>query len=128
VTIAEVSKIYDLSQDTIRYYERIGLLPSVNRKKNGIRDFTEEDCKWVEFIKCMRSAGLPIEALIEYVRLFGQGDETVEARKELLIEQRDLLKLKMEEMQRTVERLSGKIERYDQSLYKKEKSLKKTEN
>ncbi|WP_326514582.1 MerR family transcriptional regulator [Clostridium intestinale] len=128
MTIAEVSKMYELSQDTIRYYERIGLLPSVNRKKNGIRDFTEEDCKWVEFIKCMRSAGLPIEALIEYVRLFGQGDETVEARKELLIEQRDLLKLKMEEMQRTVERLSGKIERYDQGLYKKEKSLKKTEN
>ena len=128
MTIAEVSKMYELSQDTIRYYERIGLLPSVNRKKNGIRDFTEDDCKWVEFIKCMRSAGLPIEALIEYVRLFGQGDETVEARKELLIEQRDLLKLKMEEMQRTVERLSGKIERYDQGLYKKEKSLKKTEN
>ena len=128
MTIAEVSKMYELSQDTIRYYERIGLLPSVNRKKNGIRDFTEEDCKWVEFIKCMRSAGLPIEALIEYVRLFGQGDETVEARKELLIEQRDLLKLKMEEMQRTVERLSGKIERYDQGLYKKEKSLRKTEN
>ena len=62
MTIAEVSKMYELSQDTIRYYERIGLLPSVNRKKNGIRDFTEEDCKWVEFIKCMRSAGLPIEA------------------------------------------------------------------
>ncbi|WP_238902443.1 MerR family transcriptional regulator [Clostridium sp. YIM B02506] len=128
MTIAEVSRMFDLSQDTIRYYERIGLLPSVNRKKNGIRDFTEEDCKWVEFIKCMRRSGLPIEALIEYVRLFGQGDETVEARKELLIEQRDLLKLKMEEMKRTVERLSGKIERYDQGLYKKEKSLKKTEN
>ncbi len=128
MTIAEVSRMFDITQDTIRYYERIGLLPSVNRKKNGIRDFTEEDCKWVEFIKCMRSAGLPIEALIEYVRLFGQGDETVEARKELLIEQRDLLKLKMEEMQRTVERLSGKIERYDQGLYKKEKSLKKIEN
>ncbi len=128
MTIAEVSKMYELSQDTIRYYERIGLLPSVNRKKNGIRDFTEEDCKWVEFIKCMRSAGLPIEALIEYVRLFGQGDETVEARKELLIEQRDQLRLKLEEMQRTVERLSGKIERYEQGLYKKESALKKTED
>lgn len=128
MTIAEVSRMFDLTQDTIRYYERIGLLPTVNRKKNGIRDFTDEDCKWVEFIKCMRSAGLPIEALIEYVRLFGQGDETVEARKELLTEQRDLLKLKMEEMQRTVERLSSKIERYDQGLYKKESALKKTDD
>ena len=128
MTIAEVSRMFDLTQDTIRYYERIGLLPTVNRKKNGIRDFTDEDCKWVEFIKCMRSAGLPIEALIEYVRLFGQGDETVEARKELLTEQRDLLKLKMEEMQRTVERLSSKIERYDQGLYKKESALKNTDD
>lgn len=128
MTISEVSKMFDLSQDTIRYYERIGLLPSVNRKKNGIRDFTEEDCKWVEFIKCMRRSGLPIEALIEYVRLFGQGDETVEARKELLIEQRDQLRLKLEEMQKTVDRLSGKIERYEQGLYRKESALKKTDD
>ena len=65
MTIAEVSKKFDLSQDTLRYYERIGLIPSVNRNKSGNRDYTEEDCRWVEFIKCMRSAGLPIEVLIE---------------------------------------------------------------
>ena len=70
MTITEVSKKYDLSQDTLRYYERIGLLPAVNRNKSGIRDYTDEDCKWVEFIKCMRGAGLPIEVLIEYVALF----------------------------------------------------------
>ena len=51
MTITEVSKKYDLSQDTLRYYERIGLLPAVNRNKSGIRDYTDEDCKWVEFIK-----------------------------------------------------------------------------
>jgi len=61
MTITEVSKKYELSPDTLRYYERIGLLPSVNRNKGGIRDYTEEDCKWIEFIKCMRGAGLPIE-------------------------------------------------------------------
>lgn len=125
MTIAEVSRQFNLSQDTIRYYERIGLLPAVNRKKNGIRDFTEEDCKWVGFIKCMRSAGLPIEVLIEYVKLFEQGDETIEARKELLIEQRNELNKKMEEMKITVERLDGKIERYEHGLLKKEKGLKK---
>ena len=82
--IAEVSKKYELSADTLRYYERIGLIPQVNRNKSGIRDYTEEDCRWVEFIKCMRNAGLPIEVLIEYVTLFQQGDETIEARKELI--------------------------------------------
>lgn len=83
-TIAQVSAMFGLSQDTLRYYERVGLIPCVNRK-SGIRDYTEEDLKWVEFVKCMRSAGLPIEALIEYVSMFMQGDSTVEARKSLLI-------------------------------------------
>jgi MerR family transcriptional regulator, aldehyde-responsive regulator len=62
--IAEVSNKFDLTQDTLRYYERSGLIPNVNRYKSGIRNYTEEDCKWVEFIKCMRNAGLPIEVLL----------------------------------------------------------------
>ncbi|MBB6215023.1 DNA-binding transcriptional MerR regulator [Anaerosolibacter carboniphilus] len=128
MTITEVSRKYDLSQDTLRYYERIGLIPSVNRNKSGIRDYTEEDCRWIEFIKCMRSAGLPIEILIEYVSLFQQGDETIETRKELLIEQRKLLIEKMEEMKKTIERLDYKIERYEQTIAPKEKELKRTDN
>lgn len=111
--ISEVSKMYELSADTLRYYERIGLIPAVNRNKSGIRDYTEEDCKWVEFVKCMRGAGLPIEVLIEYVTLFQQGDETIEARKMLLAEQRKQLIVKMEDIKRTLERLDYKIERYN---------------
>lgn len=126
MTITEVSKKFDLSQDTLRYYERIGLLPSVNRNKSGIRDYTEEDCNWVEFIKCMRNAGLPIEVLIEYVGLFKQGDETVEARKELLAEQRKQLMVKIENMRKTLERLDYKIARYEQTIVKKEKGLRKS--
>lgn len=80
MTIAEVSKKYGLSADTLRYYERIGLIPGVRRKENGIRDYSESDCNWVEFIKCMRAAGIQVEALIEYVALFQQGDDTQEAR------------------------------------------------
>lgn len=113
MTIAEVSKRFELSQDTLRYYERIGLLHHVNRNKSGIRDYTEEDCRWVEFIKCMRGAGLSIEVLIEYVALFQQGDETIDTRKELLIEQRKQLITKMEDMKKTLERLDYKIERYE---------------
>ena len=126
--IAEVSKKFDLSQDTLRYYERIGLIPSVNRNKSGIRDYTEEDCKWVEFIKCMRSAGLPIEVLIEYVGLFQQGDETIEARKELFIEQRKQLITRMEDMKKTLERLDYKIALYEQVVVEKEKELKMSED
>lgn len=128
MTITEVSKKFDLTQDTLRYYERIGLIPSVNRNKSGVRDYTEEDCRWIEFIKCMRNAGLPIEVLIEYVALFQQGDKTVEARKELLIEQREQLIARMEDMKKTLERLDYKIERYEQSVVEKEKELKKSED
>ena len=113
MTIAEVSEKYGVSADTIRYYERIGLVPRVNRKKSGIRDFTEEDCSWVEFIKCMRNAGLSIESLIEYVALYQQGKETLGARKQILIEQRKELTEKITEMQSTIAKLDYKIEIYD---------------
>lgn len=113
MTIAEVSAKYGLSQDTLRYYERIGLIPHVNRTKGGIRDYTDENCRWVEFTKCMRSAGLQIDALIEYVALFQKGESTYEARKQILVEQRNQLMERIETMQTTLERLNVKIERYE---------------
>ncbi|HWR45165.1 MerR family transcriptional regulator [Sporomusa sp.] len=128
MTITEVSEKFDLPQDTLRYYERIGLIPRVNRNKSGIRDYTEENCKWVEFIKCMRGAGLPIEVLIEYVGLFQQGDKTIEARKELVIEQRKQLITRMADMKKTLERLDYKIASYEQAVVEKEKALRKPED
>jgi MerR family transcriptional regulator, aldehyde-responsive regulator len=125
MTITEVSGKFDISQDTLRYYERIGLIPRVNRNKSGIRDYTEEDCNWVEFIKCMRNAGLPIEVLIEYVGLFQQGGSTSEVRKELLIEQRNRLMSRIKEMLETLEYLNNKIARYEQ-VVAKEKELRRT--
>ena len=124
MTIAEVSKKYELSADTLRYYERIGLVPPVPRNKSGIRDYDTESCQWVELMKCMRSAGVQIEALIEYVALFQQGDETIGARKALLVEQRDQLVERMAEMQRSLDRRNDKIERYDQGLMTKEHLLR----
>lgn len=114
MTIAEVSRQYSVPVDTLRYYERIGLLPPVNRSKSGFRDYTEGDCQWVSFIKCMRSAGIPVEALIDYVTLFQQGDATREARRQILVEQRELLQARVEEQLRTLDYLSRKIQSYDQ--------------
>ena len=123
MTITEVSAKFDLSQDTLRYYERIGLIPPVNRNKSGIRDYNEIDVRRVEFIKCMRSAGLPIETLIEYMGLVQQGDQTIEARKEILKVQRKRLVLRMDEMQKTLDILDHKIEVYENAVLKKEKEL-----
>ena len=113
MTIAEVSRRYDISPDTLRYYERIGLIPPVHRTSGGIRDYTPDDCRWVEFCKCMRGAGLTIEALIEYVALFQQGDATIDARKAILIEQREQLIERMADMQRSLDRLNEKIALYE---------------
>lgn len=117
MTIKEVSEKYDISADTIRYYERIGLIPHVPRKPNGIRDFDEDSCGWIQFIKCMRGAGVQIEALIEYVALFSQ-EGTEEARKAILIEQRARLAEKLEVLQDTMKRLDYKINHYDEIMAK----------
>ncbi len=127
MTIAEVSRQYDISADTLRYYERVGLIPSVTRNKSGFRDYSEEDCNWVSFIKCMRRAGVQVEALIEYVALFQQGDQTIDARKCILIEQRDQLIARMADMQQSLDRLNFKIDRYEQGLMTKEQLLRRAQ-
>jgi len=121
--IAEVSERYGISLDTLRYYERIGLIPPVNRNESGIRDYNETDVKRVEFIKCMRSAGLPIEVLVEYVGLVQQGDRTIEARKEILKVQREQLVARIKEMQKTLDILDHKIEVYKNAVLEKEKEI-----
>lgn len=124
MTISEVSKKMDLSADTLRYYERIGLIPPVPRNASGIRDYDASSLRWIELMKCMRAAGVQIDALIEYVALFQQGDGTLDARKALLIEQRNQLKARMAEMQNSLDRLNDKIERYEQGLMAAEKTLR----
>lgn len=122
--IAEVSKTYDISADTLRYYERIGLLPHVRRNKSGIRDYSEADCARVQFIKCLRGANVSIEALIEYMQLLEEGDATIAARKALLEEQRDLVQAHIDEMQAGLDRLNFKIEHYDSLMREAEQRIK----
>ena len=124
MTIREVSRLYGLSADTLRYYERVGLIPPVPRNGSGIRDYDEASLSWVELIKCMRSAGVGIEALCEYCRLFQQGEETMEARKALLIEQRRQLLERMEDMRRSLDRLDRKIENYERGVGCKDREIR----
>ena len=116
MTIKEVSEKYGISQDTLRYYERVNVIPKVTRTSGGIRDYQEEDLRWVELAVCMRNAGLPIESLIEYQRLFRAGDSTILARLELLNEQMDILQKQKEQIEETMDRLSYKISRYEEAM------------
>ena len=116
MTISEVSRKYNLSQDTLRYYERVGAIPPVRRSASGLRDYSEADCGWVELVKCMRNAGLPMEALVEYVRLMRQGDDTIAERRDILLNQRVQLVKQLEDTQSALEHLDYKISRYDAAL------------
>ena len=126
MTIAEVSEKYGISPDTLRYYEKEGLLPPVKRTAGGIRDYGESDCGWVEFIKCMRSAGLPVEVLAEYVNLFMQGDHTAGQRKGILVEQREKIREKIEELKAVEKRLDYKISNYDKIISRYEAALRES--
>ena len=121
--IGEASEKTGVSVDTLRYYEKVGLVPAIQRDEHGVRDYTEANLRWVEFVKCMRHAGLPIEALTTYVSLVRAGDETVETRKALLEEQRGLLAERIKEMQRTMLYLDYKIRVYEGTVLKTEKAL-----
>lgn len=113
MTIKEVSEKYGLSQDTLRYYEKIGVIPPVTRTSGGIRNYTEKDIGWVENAVCMRKAGLPVEVIAEYCRLFSMGDSTIGARLELLTEQRKKLIEQKEQLETEISRLDYKIGRYE---------------
>lgn len=116
MTIAQVSKKYEITQDTLRYYEKVGMIPPVNRTAGGQRDYTPQDCQWVELAKCMRGAGLPVEAMIEYVKLFREGDKTIPERLQLLTRQKERLLEQRREIDNTLERLTQKIARYEIAL------------
>ncbi len=116
MTIKEVSEKYHISADTLRYYERVGMIPPVPRTLSGIRNYGQTECGWIELAICMRGAGLPIEAMIEYVQLYQKGSSTITARLELLQKQREKLLEQQAKTAQTLERLNYKISVYEQAV------------
>ena len=116
MTIRQVCARYGLTQDTLRYYEKTGAIPRVKRSASGVRDYDAEALGWVENAVCMRSAGVPVERIAEYVRLFQAGDSTIAARRDLLAEVREGLLEQRRQLDGEIERLSFKIRRYDVAM------------
>lgn len=117
--ISEVAREFGLTTDTLRYYEKEGLIGPVSKGENGIRNYTEDDIKRIQFVKCMRAAGLEISFLKKYIRLFDEGDKTIKERREILVEQRKILKKKLDDMQEAYDRLNYKIDLYDKNILDK---------
>ena len=89
------------------------MIPPVTRTEGGIRDYQKEDLEWVKLVTCMRSAGLPVKVMIDYLNLYKQGDSTIQARCNLLKEQRDKLLEQRKQIEETLEKLNYKIARYE---------------
>ena len=123
MNIAEASKKVNLSANTLRYYERIGLIPEVKRTESGVRNYTEKDLGFIELAKNMRNVGMSISSLIKYVKLYKKGASTIEARKQLLISQREIIKEKLNEIQNSFDMITYKINNYDEVLKLREKQL-----
>ncbi|NLQ39808.1 stress response transcriptional regulator NmlR [Streptococcus mutans] len=123
MNIKKVSEITDVSADTIRYYERIGLLPRITRTNSGVRDFTEREIGILEFVRCFRKASMSVEALIEYISLLEEGEGTERERLRLLTEQRDEMDDRIYELNQARERLNYKIENYENIIQKHEQKL-----
>ena len=128
MNIKKVSEQLEITPDTIRYYERIGLVPPINRNKNGVRDFTDLDIQRLDFIKCMRHAGLSIESLHEYMHLYSLNDDrTIPARKRILEEKAEKLDERIASLQETRAYLQHKIDVYDSQLTQATDDLKLSE-
>lgn len=116
MTIKQVCQRYGLTQDTLRYYEKIGVIPPVHRSASGIRDYDEHDLGWVENAVCLRSAGVPVESIAEYVKLYQAGDETFAARRDLLSHILADLTEQRSQLDAAIQKLTYKVSRYEAAV------------
>jgi len=115
-TIQDAAAETGVSRDTLRYYERIGILPGISRSKSGHRRFSDDDMGWIKLVQCLRATGMPIEDLHAYAELAQQGDATAPQRLRLLQDHRRRINEDMQELAIALELVERKIAGYDQLL------------
>ena len=112
MNIKSASDLLGISADTIRYYERVGLVPPITRTTTGIRDFKEHDIEALEFIKCFRSAGVSVASLVDYMSLYQKGDGTIGERLGILEAEKKKIEERLSQLQAALNRLNLKIKHY----------------
>ena len=112
-TVGEMAKLLGVTASTLRYYDKEGLLPFVERSSGGIRMFQESDMEWLQVIECMKKAGMSIKDIRQYIEMALQGDDTIELRLALFRHQRESLKQQMEELKHTMEMVEYKCWYYE---------------
>lgn len=112
-TVSEMAKLLNVAPSTLRFYDREGLLPFVERSPGGIRIFTETDYRWLKIISCLKSAGMPLKDIRRYIEMAMQGEETIDARLQMFIDQRERLLRQMAELQQTLDVVEYKCWYYE---------------
>lgn len=115
-TIGEMAKILGIPASTLRYYDKEGLLPFVERSSSGIRMFTDKDYEWLTVIECLKKSGLTIRDIRAFIEMAQKGDESVSDRLELFRSRRDAVKKQIQDMQETLELLEFKCWYYEQAI------------
>lgn len=116
MTIREIAAKTNMSTDTLRYYERIGLLPPMPRNAAGIRNYDEYFVNFINFIKKLKASGMSLEHIIDYIRLAEMGDATIQERKKLLAEARETLLDKINSLQLVAELADYQLRNYENLL------------
>ena len=115
-SIGEVSKLTGLSVPTLRYYDKEGLIPNINRNENGLRDFTEQDLGTIHIVTCIKGAGASIREIKEYMDLCQLGDSTLELRKQFFIEKKSDIEEQMKELNEIMKTVEMKIKYYEDAI------------
>ncbi len=118
-TISEVSEMLGLPVSTIRYYDRMGLLPNVERNKNDYREFTDSDISGLKMIQCFKSTGMSIKNIRRWIALSKEGDYTLEERYTILLEQKNFIEKQMKDLEEEMKMIDHKIDYYHNKLDKK---------
>lgn len=112
-TVSEMAKLLDVAPSTLRYYDKEGLLPFVERSEGGMRVFTEKDYQWMQIITCLKKAGMQIKDIKRYIQMAMEGDETIEERLLMFQEQRQRILNQIEQLQQTLEVVEYKCWYYE---------------
>jgi DNA-binding transcriptional MerR regulator len=114
LTIQDIARITGLSKDTLRYYEKIGLIESVERAPNGHRRYSQDDVTWIEFLKRLRATSMPIQQMQHYACLYRQGDSTLTERRILLESRQREVEARVLEYRQLLEFIEKKVKLYRQ--------------
>ena len=113
LTPSEMADRTGVSIDTLRYYEKEGLIQNVARADSGHRRYSEDDALWIEVLRCLRNTGMTMEQLRQYCDLGAQGDHTEARRKQMLIEHRARVEQQILDRQEALELIDHKISHYE---------------